>query len=60
MKIENLFLSEDLEDQEVDEPFDAAIIDECDDIFETDEMPFYDMYHRLERDRALGRQEFYD
>ncbi len=45
------------EEEEYEDKFDANIIDEYDDIFETDDVPFYDMYHRMERERALGRRD---
>ncbi len=58
MKMEEDFLDE--EEPEMEREFDARIIDEYDDIFETDDVPFYDMYHLLEKERALGRDGFYE
>lgn len=40
--------------------FDAEMLEELEDVFEADDMPFYDMCRRLERERSLGRDERYD
>ena len=58
MKMEEDVLVDD--EPEFESQFDARMIDEYDEIYETDEMPFYDMYHRMERERSFGRDGFYE
>jgi len=57
MKADENFLVD--EEPEFESQFDARIIDEYEDIFETDDVP-YDMYYRMERERSFGRDSFYE
>ncbi|MDL2284191.1 hypothetical protein LJC19_03470 [Oxalobacter sp. OttesenSCG-928-P03] len=49
-----------IREQEFVDSFDGDFIDEHDDIFDMHEESFHEMYHRMERDRSLGRDERYD
>ena len=40
--------------------FDAALPEEFDEVFEAEDMPFYDVCRQMERERSLGRDERYD
>ncbi|MCL1887050.1 MAG: hypothetical protein FWG01_03860 [Betaproteobacteria bacterium] len=49
-----------IREQEYTDGFNPDIIDEYDASFEVDDNSFYDMFHQMERDRSLGRDELYD
>ena len=52
--------SKKIREQEFVDSFDADFLDEFDEDFEANDKSFHDMYHRMERDRSLGRDELYD
>lgn len=49
-----------IREEEFVDSFDAEMMEEFDEVFEADDMPFYDMCRQMERERSLGRDERYD
>ena len=49
-----------IREQEFVDSFDAEMMEEFDEVFEAEDMPFYDVRRHMERERSLGRDERYD
>ncbi|MCM1512473.1 MAG: hypothetical protein NC112_05115 [Oxalobacter formigenes] len=47
-------------EEEFVDSFDAETMEEYDEMFSADEMPFYDVCRQMERERSLGRDECCD